>query len=122
MHSGALLLARPRCLPRLRRPCPVVFDPVHGVEHHQQGSTVGQRGRRGGVWQAARMTPAPSTGSHVDVAIVGGGHNALVAATLLARTGLSVVVLEQLGHVGGAAVSEHPFAGVDARLSRYSYL
>jgi len=61
-------------------------------------------------------------GERVDVAIVGGGHNALVAATLLARTGLSVVVLERLGHAGGAAVSERPFAGVDARLSRYSYL
>ncbi len=61
-------------------------------------------------------------GSRVDVAIVGGGHNALVAATLLARAGRSVVVLERRGELGGAAVSERPFAGVDARLSRYSYL
>jgi phytoene dehydrogenase-like protein len=60
--------------------------------------------------------------SRVDVAIVGGGHNALVAATLLARAGRSVVVLERRGEVGGAAVSERPFPGVDARLSRYSYL
>ncbi|WP_426321324.1 phytoene desaturase family protein [Microbacterium sp. E-13] len=57
-----------------------------------------------------------------DVAIVGGGHNALVAAGYLARAGRSVVVLEKLDHVGGAAVSERPWAGVDARLSRYSYL
>ncbi|MBN9189597.1 MAG: NAD(P)-binding protein, partial [Microbacterium sp.] len=64
-------------------------------------------------------TTAPST--H-DVVIVGGGHNALVAAAYLARTGLSVVVLERLDHLGGAAVSERPWAGVDARLSRYSYL
>ena len=68
------------------------------------------------------MTAASATASRVDVAIVGGGHNALVAATLLARTGRSVVVLERLGHTGGAAVSERPFPGVDARLSRYSYL
>jgi len=57
-----------------------------------------------------------------DVAIVGGGHNALVGAAYLARAGRSVVVLERLDHVGGAAVSERPWAGVDARLSRYSYL
>lgn len=59
---------------------------------------------------------------HTDVVIIGAGHNALVAATYLARTGLDVVVLERLDHVGGAAVSAKPFAGVDARLSRFSYL
>lgn len=31
-------------------------------------------------------------------------------------------VLERLDHVGGAAVSSYAFDGVDARLSRYSYL
>jgi phytoene dehydrogenase-like protein len=57
-----------------------------------------------------------------DAVIVGGGHNGLVAAAYLARAGLSTLVLERLEHVGGAAVSEQPFAGVEARLSRYSYL
>lgn len=57
-----------------------------------------------------------------DVAIVGGGHNALVAAAYLARAGHTVTVIERLDHIGGAAVSERPWAGVDARLSRYSYL
>jgi phytoene dehydrogenase-like protein len=57
-----------------------------------------------------------------DVVIVGGGHNALVAASYLARAGHSVVLLERLDHLGGAAVSERPWQGVDARLSRYSYL
>ncbi|SDG79585.1 phytoene desaturase family protein [Microbacterium pygmaeum] len=69
------------------------------------------------------MPPSPSAGivTH-DVVIVGGGHNALVAAAYLGRAGLSVIVLERLAHLGGAAVSERPWAGVDARLSRYSYL
>lgn len=57
-----------------------------------------------------------------DVAIVGGGHNALVAATYLAKAGLSTILLERLPHTGGAAVSARPFPGVDALLSRYSYL
>ncbi|MFE3518026.1 phytoene desaturase family protein [Streptomyces sp. NPDC059166] len=57
-----------------------------------------------------------------DAVIVGGGHNGLVAAAYLARAGWSVLVLERLGTTGGAAVSARPFAGVDARLSRYSYL
>ncbi|MFJ2116603.1 phytoene desaturase family protein, partial [Streptomyces sp. NPDC087850] len=57
-----------------------------------------------------------------DAVIVGGGHNGLVAAAYLARAGRSVLVLERLGDTGGAAVSGRPFAGLDARLSRYSYL
>ncbi|MFI8535677.1 phytoene desaturase family protein [Streptomyces aquilus] len=61
-------------------------------------------------------------GHTYDVVIVGGGHNGLVAAAYLARAGRSVLVLERLDHTGGAAISTRPFAGVDARLSRYSYL
>ncbi|EST37115.1 hypothetical protein N566_14735 [Streptomycetaceae bacterium MP113-05] len=57
-----------------------------------------------------------------DVVIVGGGHNGLVSAAYLARAGLSVALLERSGRTGGAAVSTTPFAGVDARLSAYSYL
>jgi phytoene dehydrogenase-like protein len=57
-----------------------------------------------------------------DAVIVGGGHNGLVAATLLGRAGLSVLVLERRERLGGAAISGSPFAGVAVRLSRYAYL
>ncbi|RMB83043.1 NAD(P)/FAD-dependent oxidoreductase [Streptomyces shenzhenensis] len=66
--------------------------------------------------------PAHEGSRTYDAVIVGGGHNGLVAAAYLARAGRSVLVLERLGHTGGAAVSTRPFTGVDARLSRYSYL
>jgi phytoene dehydrogenase-like protein len=45
----------------------------------------------------------------VDVVVIGAGHNALVAATLLARAGLSVHVVEARDVVGGAVRTERPF-------------
>ena len=57
-----------------------------------------------------------------DDIVIGAGHNGLTAAAYLARAGRRVLVLERLRHVGGAAVSAQAFDGVDARLSRYSYL
>ncbi|TEA02607.1 phytoene desaturase family protein [Mycobacteroides salmoniphilum] len=63
------------------------------------------------------------TGSdRFDTVIVGGGHNALTAAAYLARAGKRVLLLERLDVLGGAAISAPAFDGVDARLSRYSYL
>jgi phytoene dehydrogenase-like protein len=60
--------------------------------------------------------------SAYDAVIVGGGHNGLVAAAYLARAGRSCLVLERRRELGGGAVSERAFAGVDARVSRYAYL
>ena len=60
--------------------------------------------------------------SRYDVAIVGGGHNGLVAACYLAQTGLSVLVLERNPQLGGATRSAFAFEGFAAKLSVYSYL
>src|SRR5256885_4185248 len=60
--------------------------------------------------------------SQYDVVILGAGHNGLVAATYLARAGLSVLLLEKNDYIGGAATSQQNFPGYDARLSRDSHL
>ncbi|NBU23408.1 MAG: NAD(P)/FAD-dependent oxidoreductase [Actinobacteria bacterium] len=59
---------------------------------------------------------------HYDVAIIGGGHNSLVSASYLAKAGKKVLLLEKLDYLGGAATSSYTFEGIDAKLSRYSYL
>jgi phytoene dehydrogenase-like protein len=58
-----------------------------------------------------------------DVVIVGGGHNGLVAATVLARSGLDVVVCERAGTLGGAARTEECFPAIPGlRQSTGAYL
>ncbi len=63
-----------------------------------------------------------SARQHYDVIVVGGGHNGLTAAAYLSRAGRSVLVLERLPHVGGAAVSARSFPGHPVEVSRYAYL
>jgi len=74
-------------------------------------------GDRAGLDGGARPLP-----DQPDVVIIGGGHNALVAAAYLARAGRRVVLLESADRFGGAVTSGRPFPGVDANLSRFSYL
>ncbi|KQT01087.1 phytoene desaturase family protein [Cellulomonas sp. Leaf395] len=57
-----------------------------------------------------------------DAVIVGGGHNGLTAAAYLAAAGRTVLLLERADHLGGASLSARSFPGVDANVSRYSYL
>src|SRR5262249_22323881 len=47
----------------------------------------------------------PQAVGPLDVIIIGAGHNALVAATLLARGGLKTIVLERSDRVGGCALT-----------------
>jgi phytoene dehydrogenase-like protein len=56
-----------------------------------------------------------------DAVVVGGGHNGLVAAAYLARSGLRTLVCERREVLGGAAVSEHPF-GPDYTVTSLSYV
>ena len=56
-----------------------------------------------------------------DVIVIGGGHNGLVAAGLLARRGRRVCVLERRHKVGGAAVTETPW-GPDFKMTALSYV
>lgn len=66
--------------------------------------------------------PPHALASRYDAVVVGGGHNGLTAAAYLAQAGRSVLLLEAADHLGGATLSAEVFRGVDARLSRYSYL
>ena len=67
----------------------------------------------------ARREPVSAA---ADVIIVGGGHNGLVAAAYLGRAGHRVTLLEARDTLGGAVASAAAFPGVDAQLSRFSYL
>lgn len=55
-----------------------------------------------------------------DALVIGAGHNGLIAATYLARGGLTVAVLERRHVIGGAAVTEEIIPGF--KFSRCSYL
>jgi phytoene dehydrogenase-like protein len=56
-----------------------------------------------------------------DVVVIGGGHNGLVAAGLLAKQGARVTVLERRAHVGGAAITEQPW-GPEFKVTALSYV
>jgi phytoene dehydrogenase-like protein len=62
-----------------------------------------------------------STKDPFDVVVIGGGHNGLVAAGLLAKQGARVVVLERREVVGGAAITEQPW-GPDFKMTALSYV
>jgi phytoene dehydrogenase-like protein len=58
-----------------------------------------------------------------DAIIVGGGHNGLVSAAYLARSGARTLVLEARDHPGGAATTEAPWPDApEFKVTRLSYV
>src|SRR6476469_7065789 len=64
------------------------------------------------------LTPPPA-GTRWDVIVVGAGHNGLTAGALLARAGLSTLVLERRDIVGGCCVTEEIAPGCFASTTSY---
>jgi phytoene dehydrogenase-like protein len=58
-----------------------------------------------------------------DAIVIGGGHNGLVAAAYLARSGARTLVLEQRSTTGGAATTEAPWPDAPQfKVTRLSYV
>ncbi len=55
-----------------------------------------------------------------DAIVVGGGHNGLVCAFYLARSGLKTLILERSGDVGGAAITEEFYPGFRNSVASYT--
>src|SRR5262245_56268120 len=49
--------------------------------------------------------------THYDAIVIGAGHNGLVAASYLARRGLSVAVVERSNRIGAACVTNEILEG-----------
>lgn len=89
------------------------YNPSPGAYHPPVG-----RGKDNG--KDGNATAAVGAKQTRDAIVIGGGHNGLVAAAYLAKSGMDVLVLERRHIVGGAAVTEEIVPGF--KFSRASYL
>src|SRR5215475_631139 len=64
------------------------------------------------------LTP-PQAATRWDVIVVGAGHNGLTAGALIARAGLSTLVVERRDAVGGCCVTEEIAPGCRASTTSY---
>lgn len=62
---------------------------------------------------------ASSSSGKFDAIVVGGGHNGLIAAGYLQKSGLDTLVLERRYIVGGACVTEEVFPGYKVSTTSY---
>src|SRR5262249_56257786 len=92
-----------------------------------EGPDLQSRGRWCRMWATASI-PWSSLGGfgggsmakRYDAIVIGGGHNGLVNAAYLARSGLKVLVLERRHLLGGATLTEEIVPGY--RFSVFSYV
>ena len=72
------------------------------------------------ISDVTKMHNEPSRDTY-DAVVIGAGHNGLIAATYLARAGLSTLLVEARANVGGTASSEQ-FAGCTVNICNCDHL
>src|ERR1700683_1527148 len=74
-------------------------------------------------WLRLRLEADSMAAESYDAIVVGGGHNGLVAAAYLAKTGAKTLILEARSTTGGAATTEAPWPDApEFRVTRLSYV
>ena len=73
--------------------------------------------------KSTTATAGAGRATHYDAIVIGGGHNGLVAAAYLARSGARTLVPEARPRTGGAATPEAPWPDApDFRVTRLSHV
>ncbi len=89
----------------------------------QTGGPTSWQPRAGRAGRTPPWEGRTSATESYDAIVVGGGHNGLVAAAYLAKSGAKTLVLEARGQTGGAATTEAPWPDApDFKVTRLSYV